>query len=308
MVVRDGVQTSLFSSRWLGMERMDLQVGPIRLEVVEPLKTLRLRVDAPEHAVRADLIFTGRSDPVEEPRFVRRIGPRTLMDYTRMTQAGRFSGHFEVDGVLQTATGWVGARDRSWGVRPVGARDPQEAAPRTPPQFFWLWSPVNLARESLFFHVNDDEAGRAWNTRAVLAPDGADPSQFQLYEAPLARVSWRRGARHAERAEVDLGPPAAAGDHVAFTPLQEIMMTGLGYGHPTWAHGLNHGPLETAREDVVLATVDRRRPEALHVQALCDVVLRRQGQPEAVGRGVFEQLALGPHAPSGLVGLLDPAS
>src|SRR5258708_4221774 len=37
-VVRDGVQTSLHASRWLGMERMDLEVGPIRLAVEAPLK------------------------------------------------------------------------------------------------------------------------------------------------------------------------------------------------------------------------------------------------------------------------------
>ena len=37
VVVRDGVETALHASRWLGMERMDTSVGPISIEVLEPL-------------------------------------------------------------------------------------------------------------------------------------------------------------------------------------------------------------------------------------------------------------------------------
>ena len=56
-------------------------------------------------------------------------------------------------------------------------------------------------------------------------------------------------------------------------------MLGLGYGHPKWAHGLNHGELAVEREDIVLADVDVRQQQHLHVQALCDVTCR-----EADGR------------------------
>jgi len=35
-IIRDGVQTSLHASRWLNMERMDLQVGPIRIAASPP--------------------------------------------------------------------------------------------------------------------------------------------------------------------------------------------------------------------------------------------------------------------------------
>jgi len=51
-----------------------------------------------------------------------------------------------------------GTRDRSWGVRPVGARDGQDGAPPAPPQFFWIWSPTNFEQGSFFFHTNDDGA------------------------------------------------------------------------------------------------------------------------------------------------------
>ena len=39
VVVRDGVETALHASRCLNMERMDMPVGPIRIEVIEPLQS-----------------------------------------------------------------------------------------------------------------------------------------------------------------------------------------------------------------------------------------------------------------------------
>ena len=48
-VLRDGVQHNLHASRVLHMERMDLRVGPIGIDVVEPLRRLRLRVEGEGH-------------------------------------------------------------------------------------------------------------------------------------------------------------------------------------------------------------------------------------------------------------------
>jgi len=43
-VIRDGRQHALHASRLAPAERGETQVGPIAIEVVEPLKTLRVRV------------------------------------------------------------------------------------------------------------------------------------------------------------------------------------------------------------------------------------------------------------------------
>src|SRR5262245_42657426 len=101
VVVRNGVETALHASRCLRMERMDISAGPIRIEVIEPLHKLRVAVNDPERGIAADLVFTGRALPIEEPRFIRRIGPRTVMDYTRLTQNGRYHGFVELDGVRE---------------------------------------------------------------------------------------------------------------------------------------------------------------------------------------------------------------
>src|SRR5579871_279088 len=142
-MIRDEVEYCVHASRILNMERFDLEVGPIRIEVLEPLHRLKVSL-APTDGLACEVVFEGRAFPIEEPRFIRRNGPRTFMDYTRLTQNGRYSGWLEVDGKRESVDGFVGTRDRSWGIRPVGARDAQELAPPAPAQFFWIWSPSNF--------------------------------------------------------------------------------------------------------------------------------------------------------------------
>ena len=114
------------------------------------------------------------------------------MDYTRLTQNGHYTGWIEVDGKRETvAPGTAGTRDRSWGVRPVGAADPQFGG--GVPQFFWQWTPVNFPQGSLFFHVNNDEHGEAWNTRAASAGEGA-PRAATTSRSARARARSPRGS------------------------------------------------------------------------------------------------------------------
>jgi hypothetical protein len=306
-LVDDGVETALHASKWLGMERMDLSVGPISIEVIEPLQKLRLKVDAPDKGIRAELTFEGRAFPIEEPRFVRRNGPRTFMDYTRLTQNGRWSGWVERDGKRQDVAGFVGTRDRSWGIRPVGARDEQGGAPPAPPQFFWIWSPSNFPAGSFFFHTNDDGEGEPWNRRAVWAREGADAEGLHEIKESNISIDWKSGTRHAKRAVVTL-KDARGESTVTFEPQYEFFMLGLGYGHPNWGHGVNKGQaIAVEREDLKLADVDVRMPHHLHVQALSKVTYKGADGTVQVGRGVLEQLALGPHAPSGFKSMLDYA-
>ncbi len=303
----DGRQVNLHASRELGMERMDTHVGPIRVEVIEPLKVLRVTVDAPAERIRADITFTGRAFPLEEPRFTRRNGPRVLMDVTRLTQNGSYAGWVEVDGKRTDVTGWVGTRDRSWGVRPIGAPDAQPPSPAVAPQFFWLWSPCVMEGGDLYFHTNDDAHGRFWNRRAAWRPVGGGPEDEHHYDAADFALGWKQGARHAQTAELTLTD--AAGDtKVQFDVGATFMMLGLGYGHPKWGHGRHQGSGVTVeREDFAVAELDPLQPQHLHIQALVGVTMTAPDGRVTRGKGVLEQLAIGPHAPSGFTGLLDPA-
>lgn len=299
--IRGETQYCIHASRLLDMERMDLQVGPIRIDVIEPLKKLRVIV-GPHDGVSADLTFTGRAFPLEEPRFTRRIGPRTFMDYTRLTQNGHWQGFIEVDGVRHDISGAMGTRDRSWGIRPIGASDPQPTVPQMVPQFYWMWSPINFASGSLYFHVNADQFGRPWNTRAVWCPDGASPKDMLESEACTLDISLTQGWRHAASARLEALLPDGSLIEAAFEPSTRFLMRGIGYGHPDWVHGGWKGALAVEREDIDLSALTPGRADHLHIQAISKVQLTRNGASET-GTGILEQLILGAYEPLGLKSL-----
>ncbi len=309
-VLRSGRQASVFFSRPLHMERMDMRVGGLSVTVIEPLRKVRLVLEE-SSGIALDLTFDGRSGPIEEPRFTRRVGPRMLMDLTRMTQNGRWAGWLRLDG-RETAvepSGWTGTRDRSWGVRPIGAPDPQPLVPALPPQFYWLWTPTNFANLSLFFHANEDGAGEAWNTRAVLVPDGAAQGEGLHLQGPKMAVRYARGTRRMASATLSATDPAGHPHTVEFEPLGTFLMKGIGYGHSIWRHGAFHGDqLATAREDYEPSSLPWQIPENLHIQEIVRATHRGPGGEAATGIGAFEQLFLGPHAPSGFKDVLDGAA
>lgn len=299
-VIRDGVEHCLHASRVLHMERMELTCGPIRIEVLEPLQKLKVTV-ALSDGIAAELVFEGRTFPIEEPRFTRRNGPRAFMDYTRLTQNVRVTGWIEVDGVRKTLSpGTVGTRDRSWGIRPVGDPDPQPAVPQTITGFFWQWTPLNFTDRSVFFHVNADPDGKPWNTRAVILPDGAGAhGGYETEGATIENVTMIPGTRHAKGG--DLVIPLQQGQaKISFRPFLTFLMRGIGYGHPAWRHGGFKGELVVEREDIDLAKVNMGSPENWHIQALSRVTLSLPGEADQEGMGVFEQLIAGPYRPYGL--------
>ena len=305
-VVHDGVQHNLRASRLLGMERLDTIVGPIRVDVLEPLQRLRVVVAPNEHGITADLTFEARARPVEEPRFIRRQGPRTVMDYTRLTQNGSWSGWIDIMGqrfTLEPAR-FLGTRDRSWGIRPVGAPDSQPVTPAEPPQFFWLWAPLNFADGFSLYHLNADDQGRPWNTHGLFGALGdAEPRSMAT---ATADIEYKPGTRHARSACLTFVDPAGGETRITLAPRWNFYMSGLGYLHPEWGHGLNKGDLAVGYDRIEIATADETLPPHWHVQAFV-----RAEMTGTLGRrtgfGVLEQLSIGAHAPSGFTGLMDMA-
>ncbi|MEO1405372.1 MAG: hypothetical protein AAFV54_02630 [Pseudomonadota bacterium] len=308
-VLKDGKQSSIFFSRALSAERMRTDIGPYRLEIVEPLKRLRLTI-AETEGIACDLTFEARAHPIEEPRFTWRQGTRMVIDCTRMTQNGRWSGAIHLDGeeISVSAETWQGTRDRSWGVRPIGASDTQPVLPFEIPQFYWIWTPLSFADRSVFFHVNDDAHGHPWNTRAVIVPDGASEVD-QLHMARCsAEVSYTSGTRRASAATVHLTDRSNKDLSVEITPVTTFQMKGIGYRHPKWTHGafLTEEP-SWEREDFRPSELPWADPHNLHIQAVSKAVLTDADGNRHEGLGAFEQLFAGPHAPSGFESVMDGA-
>jgi hypothetical protein len=297
--IRDGMQYCLHASCEMGMERMAMRVGPITVEVLEPLNKLKVTINESD-GIAGEFTFTGRSYPIEEPRFTHRIGPRAFMDYTRMTQNGHYEGWIELDGLREDmAPGTSGTRDRSWGVRPIGARDLQPMVGSPLPAFFWQWTPINLGSRCLFFHLNADSAGKPWNTKGMSVADDSYAGDQQALSGVL-ETKLEAGTRWPALSRLILSDGEKE-ERFELTPIQRFMMKGLGYTHPVWGHGCHHGPLKIEREDIDLTSLDPADPSNLHVQMICKI------SGAEAGLGAFEQLIIGPYAPLDLQGMFDPA-
>jgi hypothetical protein len=303
-VLHDGVQRSVHASGRAPVDRAAATaVGPISVEVVEPLRVLRVRVDAPDQELSADLTFTARTPAVEEPRFTRHNGPTVVMDYTRLTQWGTWTGRFASGGAELTAHGSPGTRDRSWGVRNVG-EPPGGAPPRALPQFFWLWAPLHFDDHCSHLAIVDDAAGRHVYESACVVPllPGSDEStEIEHFRTADVDIELLPGIRRGGSAVLRTTGWDGKEHSTSLTPLLTFAMRGIGYFHPEWAHGVWHGELEVGGSRWRVDELDPTQPHNVHVQQL--VRAERDGQ---VGIGVFEQLMIGPHAGLGLTGLFDP--
>lgn len=305
-VLKDGVQRSVHLSRILNYERMDTRVGPMSIEVLQPLHSVRIKLEDAE-GISADLTFEGRHFPVEEPRFTRRTGSRMMMDVTRMTQNGRWSGTITVDGeTIEVASdNFWGTRDRSWGVRPLGAQDPQPVVPQQLPQFYWIWTPMNFPNAAVYFHVNEDQQGDRWNTRSVLGMEGADADGLIHLADPVFKPSFEKGTRRVKTAVMHARDPQGREHRIHYEPVGTFQMKGIGYGHPEWGHAAWKGEYAIGREDFTPADMPWQQPDNLHIQAISKVRHEGPDGQASEGIGALEQLFIGPHDASGWKDLFD---
>ena len=304
-LVVEGEQHNVIASKTMSMERLETQIGPLSLEIQEPLSQIRIMCDDAESGMHCDLLFTAFIPPHEEPRFIRRTGAQLSMDLTRMMQNGTWSGSItHGEQVIEvTASGFQGTRDRSWGIRTIGEPDAQPNPAASGFQSYWMWAPLNFKDFSIHYFVNQDASGAAWNENAVLVPKIGGGPELQMAHCHLS-IEYQPGTRFARTATIEMTSAAGADYSVILTPSWNFYMKGLGYGHPTHRHGSYHGDLSVIRERY---RTDSVTPDNVHVQALCRAELTTDAG-QKVGQGVLEQLVIGPHAPSGFKALLDFAS
>ncbi|MBX6391604.1 MAG: hypothetical protein IRZ08_21885 [Frankia sp.] len=305
-VVRDDVQRSVFASGRMPLDLTQTRIGPISIEIVEPLRINRIVVDAPEHGLTADITATVRTPAYEEPRQTRYHETLLVMDVTRLTQMVTWSGAISTGGEEFRLDGTYGTKDRSWGVRPVG--QPAPAAPRaSSPQVFFLWAPLNFADRCLHYLTFENEKGQPWAESAVVLPviGAGDPVTGPQAAAGITRldgvrhdVRWVPGLRRSEGASLRI-PPA---ETVELELVRTFRMKGIGYNHPTWGHGRWHGELAVHGEAHKCADLDVIAPDTLHVQQVM-----RATWGERKGMGVLEQMVVGPYEPAGFTGILDGA-
>lgn len=300
-VVLDGIQHNVRASTLLDMERLDLNVGPISIDVIEPLAVLDINIDDSNSGIRAQIRFRRRCPVVEEPRFVHRVGPRTQFDYTRMTQNGSYEGSIEINNrrIELNLEDTCGTRDRSWGVRMIGERDPQPTVPEPDLQLFWLWSPVNFDDFSTLYGFSANKEGIPWHENMVIIPQDDSQEVERLINPAIKSINYIAGTRHLENSVLEAWDTKGDRITLEMTPRFNFYMSGLGYMHPEWGHGMHKGRNATAYDTINLHDADPLNPVHRHIQAFVDVTFERAGK-SVKGVGVLEQLFIGPHTPSGL--------
>ena len=302
-VVRDGKQHVVRASRLAPADRRETRVGPIFVEVLEPLRALHVRVSDNDFGLSADLAFYARTGAIEEPRFTYRPEGRLLMDVTRLTQFGFWEGYIRLgdEEIAIFPDRTPGVRDRSWGVRPVG--EPEGGAPGMPPQFFWLWAPIHFDERCTHFAVNEDAAGRRWHASGSIAPAGRlDEAAAEPMATVDHRVRWRRARAGPAARRSCSRRTVARRSRSRSSPSSRSRCAASDISIPSGDTVSGRGPRWSTASRWTLADLDPMDPRHLHVQQLCRA---RCGSDE--GLGVLEQLVIGPHAPSGFTSILDPA-
>lgn len=309
-----GNQHCLYASRRAPQERTDQSVGPIRLEIVEPLRRARIIIEDNDSGISADLTFSARTSAIQEARQILWNRQRRAMDATRFAQFGRWSGtvsHPDGEFTVDEAT-WRGTKDRSWGVRGVGERVPMGAPATELPSAFFLWAPLQWddhVTHAVFFDGKQGEAiVREALTSPLYAGEADIPDELDDVTTPMAtavhRVEYHPGTRWAKRAELDLIDVYGAVRTITLEPQLRFQFKGLGYHHPSWNQGNWKGELAIEAESFDPLQLAPLAPENVHVQQVVKVT-DDQGR---TGIGALEQIVIGPYSPAGFSEILDGAS
>lgn len=310
-LVRNGVQHAFHVSGRADAQRK-MEVGPFTLEIVQPMKACRVTVNDNETGFHCDLLFEGRTGCIEEPRHHFFRGIKRVMDTTRFTQWGTWSGSITFDGEtldVDKRTTWA-TKDRSWGRRPLAGGDGREAPPEARGGgMFFLWAPVHFDDICTHFQLFDDHLGRPlFQVGAILPTYGSigdipgieDPNVTPLRSLEH-KVVFEDGNRMAASG-TSISMKGVMDDSVHEMTMEKIFtyrMKGIGYSHPEWGHGTWKGELAMGVEQWDLDGVDVMAFENQHVQHLMRVTYG-----DRVGIGVLEQVIFGPYAPYGLEGVI----
>ena len=94
-----------------------MAVGPVRIDITEPFKTVKLFVDPKESPLGIDLTFNARTQACALRRGTMKAGDELIWDQSHMIQSGWFNGTYTRAGITREVRNWWGQRDHSWGIR-----------------------------------------------------------------------------------------------------------------------------------------------------------------------------------------------
>jgi len=308
-------QYAFHGSRRAPRERAETEVGPLRVEIIEPLRQVRVALAPNEHNIECDLTFTATSVPHQEPANVMHDDGHLIMHNSRFTQLGWWQGFFSIDGDRHEVRRALGTRDKSWGVRPVG--EPPGGAPglmNNEPGVYWVWNPINYGTFCTQMGTFEDRDGKPTQVSADLVPLYDNPADIPKGEDPGTvemstiehRINWVPGTRRGAGIEAHFEDKAGNSYDYTAEAGQRIYMLGIGYNHSEWGHAYWKGELETAREEWDFDAVNELDFQFIHTHQVVNATLTKD-RDTFQGVGTLESIVIGRHGRSGFEDFFDGA-
>lgn len=176
-------QTVVRASRALHPRYGDLDVGPVRYELVEPMKRWRLVAAENASGLEFDVTLEAQAPPVVEDRYQHFKFGAVVNDLIRYTQVCRATGHARVGGQRLRIDAWHAMRDHSWGVRssmavPTGIKGIEREGGDEHRRALRLWVPFEVEDHCGFFNTHETSSGRPLDFEGRL--DYADGRSVRL--------------------------------------------------------------------------------------------------------------------------------
>ncbi|MGI9292834.1 MAG: hypothetical protein ACR2PS_02540 [Pseudomonadales bacterium] len=312
-LVIDGCQYAFHGSRRAPAEPTETVVGPLELQILEPMGRHRLVIGPNETGIECDLVFTPRTAVIEEGHQTLSNQRHVVMDATRLDQFGFWQGSIRYDGKQLTVDGrnTYGLKDRSWGIRPVGAAYSGGAPLDDYQAVHFVWAPIHWDDHCTLASFFEDETGHQWHTDQAILPTYPSMEQIPGVNDPSGRV-WRGkvqhsltmepGTRRATDASIVMTDKSGETLEINMQPSLLYRMKGIGYQHPEWGHGHWKGELAIGGESWQCEDVDPLALENIHIQQVVKATCR-----DKTGYGVLEQMHIGPYQPYGFKDWFDGA-
>ena len=291
-------QYTVRASRELGNDRMDTQVGPFRIDVIEGLKKLRLTCDDNEWGVGFDVTWEGAQPPLEEPKSIKKSFNRTVMDNARFAQVGTYSGTLEVGGKSFDVRPdkWKGARDRSWGVRGVGEPEPPgiRVTEERAHGFFHNWMPMQFDDYMLKVFIEEGPDGDRQMEEGIKVWNYGIDKENEILGSPKHQMRYHSGTREISGATIGFANSDLTVENVALRTVN----LGMGSGYINtdgWGHGVYQGPLKVEGLQYDVSSPAARAK----VFGLNETLCRFEASNGDVGYGMHENFIVGIYRPYG---------
>lgn len=234
VVVRhNDVQHNLRLSRHLQGDRANTQLGPLSFKVIEPLKRWGVYLGDNDYGIRCSVEFEGRVSPYLCKKLLIPTPDGGTVAHGHYFQPGRYKGSITIDSQQFNVDGFIGARDRSWGIRRGGGGEFLGVQ-------FWIQARFSSFSFSLVY-VDLWEGTVLWCDGAILNDDGSVIPIAEMRH----RIQFMPTVRALTKVEMLLKDAEGGERHLAARPISPALyLNGGGYDR----HGEDRGPFSIEGE------------------------------------------------------------